>query len=257
MGHRPAWSEGHPSGNAALRSQLSAAVEASTLQLHQAWASDPATVPLPFPQVKLLPSGVDANSACTPGAPARDPAPAGIYCATRNAVLLEHDLLANAYGFNKTPAVAYWIALSLAERLRTQGAKLSPPAANLHANCLAGVLLGGSTDFRSSPAADAVVRAAGRAYGDGDISTVATPEQRAYAVLSGYGATPSNCSEAEMAQLAKGLGPDPAKLGTLAQAVRANSSFQAAYRSQCQSLPNKPCPRPIASSLNPANGSRP
>ena len=236
---------------------LNTAVQVSTAELRRAWAADHFTASLPFPQVVLLPPGVNASGSCSPGAPARNPAPRAMACVARNQVLLQHDLLFASYNDYNAPAVAYWIAIGLAEIIQPKDSPLSRAASNLQVNCLAGVLLGAGAHQSSAPNSDIVVQAAGRAYGDAVSSAVGTTEQRAYAVLSGYGGTPSNCSAAEMAQLAKGLGPDPTKLNTLSQALRANSSFQAAYRSQCQSLPNKPCPRPIASSLQPAKGSRP
>lgn len=236
---------------------LNADVEASTAQLRRAWAADPSTASLPFPQVVLLPSGMDANGACTPGAAARRPAPRAMACSARNQVLLQHDLLANAYNDYKSPAVSYWIAVGLAELIQPEDVSLSSAAANLQANCLAGVLLGAGAQESSATIRDTVVKAAGRAYGDGVHSAVGTTEQRAYAVLSGYGGTPSGCSSAEMASLSRGEVPEPAKLSTLAAKLRGNTDFEEAYTSQCRSQPQRPCPRPIASSLQPPKGSRP
>lgn len=236
---------------------LNAAVQASSAQLRQAWAADPGTASLPFPQVVLLPPGVDASGACIPGAPARSTAPKALACGARNQVLLERDLLALAYEEFKAAAVAYWIAVGLAELIQPQDTALSPAAANLQANCLAGVLLGAGSSRPSAPDAGTVVQAAGRAYGDAVSATVGTTEQRAYAVLSGYGGTPSGCSAVEMAALARGEVPEPAKLATLAETLRANSNLTMAYRSQCQPVGKKPCPRTTASALSPSQSTRP
>ena len=59
----------------ASATDLNAVVQASSAQLRRAWAADPGTASLPFPQVMLLPPGVVASGACSPGAPARKPAP--------------------------------------------------------------------------------------------------------------------------------------------------------------------------------------
>jgi hypothetical protein len=236
---------------------LNAAVHTSAAQLRRAWAEDPGTASQPFPQVVLLPPGVDASGACSPGSPARNPAPRALACVARNQVLLQHRLLSTSFNDFNAPAVAYWIAVGLAELIQPQDTALSPAAANLQANCLAGVLLGAGSSKPSAPDASTVVRAAGRAYGDTVSAAVGTTEQRAYAVLSGYGGTPSGCSAAEMAALARGEVPEPAKLVTLAAPVRANSNLSMAYRSQCQPVGKRTCPRTTASALSPSQSTRP
>lgn len=231
--------------------ELAAAVMASTEQLRRSWAADSTTAALPFPKVHLLLPGVDANGACTAGAAPKQPAPKGFYCASRGEVLLEHDLLAGAYRLHQTPAVAYWIAMGLAERLLPQGATSQGAViSNLQANCLAGVLLSATSGSKVPRVSDALIKATGSAYGGAESAKMATPSQRAYAVLSGYGATSSGCSLGEMANLAKGSVPDQARLGTLAKDLRGSSSLRAAHNSQCVPLlPKRPCPRSVASSL--------
>ncbi len=236
-----------------VATDLNAAVQASSAQLRRAWAMDPGTASLPFPEVVLLPPGVVASGACSLGAPARKPAPRAMACASSSQVLLQHDLLSASYSDYGTPAVAYWIAVGLAELIQPKNTDLSPSASNLQVNCLAGVLLGAG----SVPNSENVVKAAGRAYGDLVNAVVGNTEQRAYAVISGYGGTPSGCSAGEMSDLAQGKVPEPGKLGTLAAALRANTSFHAAYRSQCQPVGKKTCPRTTASSLVPTKATRP
>jgi len=240
-----------------VATDLNAAVQASSAQLRRAWAMDPGTASLPFPEVVLLPPGVVASDVCSLGAPARKPAPRALGCVARNQVLLQHGLMATAYNDYNAPAVAYWIAVGLAETIQPKNTALSPAAANLQANCLAGVLLGAGSRMPSAPDADTVVQAAGRAYGDGVNAAVGTTEQRAYAVLSGYGGTPSGCSTAEMAALARGVVPEPAKLATLAEGLRANSNLARAYRSQCQPVGKKTCPRTTASALGTSQSTGP
>lgn len=230
--------------------ELAAAVVASMEQLRLSWAADPTTSALPFPKVNLLPAGVDANGACTAGAPSNKPAPKGFYCASSGEVLLEHDLLASAYRLHQNPAVAYWIAMGLAERLLPQGAATQGSViSNLQANCLAGVLLSATSGSRVPRASDALLKATASAYGAADNSMVGNPAQRAYALLSGYGATSSGCSSGEMANLVKGSVTDSGRLGSLATDLRGSSSLRAAFSSQCVPLPKRPCPRSVASSL--------
>jgi hypothetical protein len=194
--------------------ELQKAVQVSTAQLRTSWAADPATARRPFPALQLLPPGMNVSGACTPGPPARDPAPTALYCLSRGAVLLNHDLLALvAYRLHKQPAVAYWIAVGLAEHLQPPGATLPPAASSLQTSCLAGVLLGASGSPRLA-LADRWAKAAARAYGDHASETVGTSSQRAYALLSGLGATDLDCSAAAMTRLAAGQVPIPADLGT-------------------------------------------
>lgn len=200
--------------NPISNTDLTAAVEASQAQLRKSWAADPATARLPFPRVELLPPGVEVSGACTPGAPAREPAPTAIYCAGRDAVVLQHDLLSLAYRLHQSSAVTYWIAVGLAERVRPLEAALTPATSSLQVNCLAGVLLGATGPAQSADATDRSVKAAAKAYGDLFSGAVGTGPQRAYALLSGLGATSLDCGAAAMARLAAGQVPIPADLGT-------------------------------------------
>jgi hypothetical protein len=199
--------------NPGVDAELQRAVQASTAQLRTSWAADPATVRRPFPAVQLLPPGLNVSGACTPGAPASDPAPTAVYCPSRGAVLLDHDLLALVYRLHQQPAVAYWIAVGLAEHLQPPGATLPPAAASLQTSCLAGVLLGASGSPRPAMA-DRWAKAAARAYGDHTSETVGTSSQRALALLSGLGATDLDCTAPDMTRLAAGQVSIPPDLGT-------------------------------------------
>jgi hypothetical protein len=193
---------------------LAAVVEASKAQLRRSWAADPATARLPFPRVELLPPGVELSGACTPGAPVREPAPTAIYCARRDAVVLQHDLLTLAHRLHQSPAVTYWIAVGLAERVRPRDAALTPAASSLQVSCLAGVLVGAIGPAQSADATDKSVKAAAKAYGDLFSRAVGTGPQRAYALLSGLGATSLDCGAAAMARLATGQVSIPPDLST-------------------------------------------
>jgi len=215
---------------------LNAALEASEAQLRKSWAADRTTTRLPFPKVQLLPPGVNVSGACTPGDPVREPPPTAIYCASREAVLLEHDLLSLTYRLHKSPALAYWIAVGLAERLQPRDTGLTPAASSLQVSCLAGTLLGATGEDRSADATDRFVKAAAKAYGDSFSGVVGTGSQRAYAVLSGLGATSLDCDAPAMARLAGGqvsISPD---LGTRGPASMGQEM-------DCRQPPT--CPRPL------------
>ena len=241
----------------ASAADLSAAVTAATAataELRQGWAADPTTAALPFPSVRLLPRDASVQGTCNPKAPARVPAPTAAYCATSGEVLLDRDLLADAYGQAKPPQgralVTYWIATALAERLLpapTDGAG-SNVLPILQATCRGGVLLGGSPARKAFPDATPLLIAARSAYGDRYATAVGSASQRGYALLTGLGATAtSSCDAAEMASLVKGAVPDRALLATIEQLPppeRAYGSLLGAINSQCKPLlPKRPCPR--------------
>jgi hypothetical protein len=77
---------------------LNAAVTAATGQLRQAWAADPTTAALPFPTVRLLQPGASLAGTCNPKAPPRRPAATAAFCLSSGEVLLDQDLLADAFG---------------------------------------------------------------------------------------------------------------------------------------------------------------
>jgi len=238
----------------ATAADLSAAVTAATAELRQGWAADPTTAALPFPTVRLLPRDASVQGTCNPKAPARKPAPTATYCAANGEVLLDRDLLADAYA-KARPAqgralVSYWIASGLAERLLPAPADdaTSDALRTLQATCRGGVLLGASPARKAFPDATPLLIAARAAYGDRYAATVGSASQRGYALLTGLGATgTSSCGAAEMAALVKGAVPDRALLATIEQLPppeRAYGSLLGAINSQCKPLlPKRPCPR--------------
>ncbi|MFM1899805.1 MAG: hypothetical protein RLZZ216_381 [Cyanobacteriota bacterium] len=243
-----------PASATTTAADLSAAVTAATAELRQGWAADPTTAALPFPSVRLLPRDASVQGTCNPKASARVPAPTAAYCASRGEVLLDRDLLADAYGQAKPPQgralVTYWIATALAERLLPA----APDGAGsdvlriLQATCRGGVLLGASPARQAFPDATPLLMAARSAYGDRYAAAVGSASQRGYALLTGLGATGTpSCDAAEMGALVKGAVPDPALLATIEQLPppeRAYGSLLGAINSQCKPLlPKRPCPR--------------
>lgn len=238
----------------ASAADLSAAVTAAEAELRQGWAADPTTAALPFPTVRLLAREASVQGTCNPKASARVPAPTAAYCASSGEVLLDQDLLADAYGKAKPPQgrafVTYWIATALAERLLpapTDGAG-SDVLRILQATCRGGVLLGASPARQAFPDATPLLMAARSAYGDRYATAVGSASQRGYALLTGLGATgTSSCDAAEMAALVKGAVPDQALLAKIEQLPppeRAYGSLLGAINSQCRPLlPKRPCPR--------------
>ena len=241
---------------AASGADLSVAVTAATGQLRQAWAADPTTAALPFPRVRLLQPGASVAGTCNPKAPPPRPAATAAYCASSDEVVLDQDLLADAYG--KAPSsqgrllVSYWIAIGLAERLLPMAADgaASPALRTLQATCQGGVLLGASPARQASSDATPLLFAARAAYGDRYREAVGTASQRGYALLTGLGATATpSCGASDMAALVRGEVPDPAllaKVDQLPPPERGFSSLLGAFNSQCRPLPKRHCPRSVA-----------
>lgn len=236
---------------------LDRALQTATTQLRRSWTADRVSATLPFPPIRLLPAGAATDTACNPGAAPQRPNRTALFCASRGDVLLDRDLLGPLLARRGLPAVAYWIAMGLAERLMpaSSGRQLPSAAANLEANCLAGVLLGSSrsqpASGEASPAeteAGSLLNAARSAYGGSFASAMGSSGQRAYALLSGLGATASSCTPEEMAALSRGTVPDPlllTQLNQLAPVERGSHSLMAVIYSQCRPFRNKSCPRRI------------
>jgi hypothetical protein len=234
---------------------LGAAVTAATGQLRQAWAADPTTAALPFPSVRLLQPRASVAGTCNPTAPFHRPAATAAYCATTGEVLLDQDLLADAYGIAQPSQgrwlVSYWIAIGLAERLlpTVSGGTAGAALRTLQAACQAGVLLGASPARQAASDATPLLIATRGAYGDRYREAVGTAGQRGYALLTGLGATATPfCDAADMAALVRGAVPDPALLAKIEQLPppeRAHSSLLGAINSQCRPLPKRQCPRNV------------
>jgi hypothetical protein len=191
-------------------------------ELRQAWSTDPLTRDWPWPEVVLLPTDQRALVVC-PDATSVGAVPdsTAVFCPTTGKVLLDPKWLVKdvqaRYG---TWGLAYWIATGLGQAIRGKaslpGPPLTPIAANLQANCLAGLLLNQRPGLRpASP--KQWLSPAFTAYAARDATTQGTAGQRAYALLSGLGGTRSSCTNKAMAALSTNSVPDPALLKELAE----------------------------------------
>ncbi|MEA5390762.1 hypothetical protein VB738_05740 [Cyanobium gracile UHCC 0139] len=244
-----------PAGDSA---ELDAMVAAIASQLRQSWKADPATAKLPWPAVEVLPAGQTPLSIC-PGATTTAFVATGaqtptVYCAASGKVLLDRTRLVKEASRHGEWGVAYWVGTGLGMAILGQrGASLQPPAAaNLQANCLAGVLIGG-TNLQPKPQdphrPDQLIAPANGAYGTAMAEQMGTRSQRSYALLTGLGVTDlGGCSDGSMAQLAKDQVPDPALLSELGKGRdRAAFNTMAVMNRRCRRLPNSPCPRRLPS----------
>ncbi|MBD2717776.1 hypothetical protein [Synechococcus sp. FACHB-909] len=242
-----------PEDNAAA---LDSVVGGIAAQLRRSWIADPGTASLPWPSIEVLPAGQTPGQVC-PGDSVKDPAAGAVqspalYCAASGRVLLDRSRLAKESNRHGDWGVAYWLGVGLGQAILGQrAARLQPPAtANLQANCLAGVLIGGTSlqpRPQDPPRPDQLVAPANGAYGTAAAEQMGTRSQRSYALLTGLGMTElAGCSDGAMAQLARDQVPDPALLGALATGTdRAAFNTMAVMNRRCRRLPNSPCPRRV------------
>lgn len=266
----------HPQGSAALGAllvtasllapvapvtaapELDGVVVAIAGQLRQSWTADPGTARLPWPAVEVLPAGQSPPSAC-PGASIAASAAGAIqspalYCTASGKVLLDRTMLEKAASRHGEWGVAYWVGIGLGASILGHRAtsRLSPAATNLQANCLAGVLVGGTglqPTPQDPPRPDQLIAPANGAYATAMADQMGTRSQRSYALLTGLGMTElAGCSDEAMAQLARDQVPDPALLSALAAGRdRAAFNTMAVMNRRCRRLPNSPCPRRVPS----------
>ncbi len=245
-----------PVGPGAAAPELDAMVASITAQLRQSWSADPGTARLPWPAIEVLPAGQTPQSAC-PGAGTAASEAGGVqspalYCAGGGRVLLDRNRLTKEASRHGEWGVAYWVGIGLGTAILGQRAtaRRSPATANLQANCLAGVLIGGTSlqpRPQDPPRPDQLVAPANGAYATAMAEQMGTRSQRSYALLTGLGMTElAGCSDEAMAQLARDQVPDPALLGALATGTdRAAFNTMAVMNRRCRRLPNSPCPRRV------------
>ncbi|MCP9917649.1 hypothetical protein [Cyanobium sp. ATX 6F1] len=224
---------------------LQAAVQAVSGPLQQAWKGDPATAALPWPALRLVPAGNGLLSSC-PSAQGASADTSALYCPASGELLLEAKGLSSDRKRYGPWGIAYWVASGLGQAFLARqkaGTALEGPALNLQAICLAGVLLDSSPGLKPSTPAQKLSPARS-AYGSADAALQGTRSQRAYALLSGFGATASPCTAAAMEGLANDRVSDLKLLAEVGEEPnRALSSVSNAPTASCR----KPlrCPRRV------------
>jgi hypothetical protein len=236
-------------GAYAAGDDLDKSVQRWAKQLHHSWSSDPSTASLPFPHIDLLPAGTGVLQACSGSQATDDPGSVGIFCPSSARVLLNRTILALRFKKDDDSAIPYWIATALAESFlnwQSGTPSHSQAAANLQANCLAGVLIAAAPEQKLADPRKQVWPALA-AYNRYYNKRTGTPPQRAYALLTGFGATEASCSDVDMTALASGRVPDPDVLDLLKQIKneRASDSVMAVLGSRCRPRPQASCPRRV------------
>lgn len=216
----PAVSQGtREETNPKPREAIDQDVREATAQLKRVWQRDPVIAGLPFPDVQLL----DRITAQTcPAAPFPASQPLLLVCPGQGKILLDRRALAGPrqYFGAGNGAVTFLVAYGLGQGLVAPLPPTAPlPAATpgLRAACLAGILLGAITSGNrksKTQRLDAAIRTAAQSFPASVAGQLGTGPQRAYAVLSGLGATSLDCGAAAMARLAAGQVPIPPDLST-------------------------------------------
>ncbi len=164
-------------------------------------------------------------------------------------MLLARRTLERAMEVEQDAGVSYRIAMGLGQAiqaLRPAERDMGPQARNLQATCLGAMLLA------RGPAAtpeqrQAILKADRNAYASTAADDYGLPERRAYALLTGMGATKSTCKAASMSALASGTVPDPELL--LSIKTERGSNLKTAINSQCRRPPT--CPRRLEDNYDP------
>lgn len=228
---------------------LDSTMESVGQSLQRAWQSDPLTREIPFPPIVLLPAGEGLSQACPSITPA-EKSRGGLYCPAEGKVLLERRRLERAMEVDQDAGVSYRIAVSLGQAiqaLRPAEREMAPQARNLQATCLGAMLLAQGPAGTPSQR-EAILKVDAKAYATAAASDYGLPERRAYALLTGMGATKSTCKAASMRALAKGTVPDPELLLRITK-ERGSSSLKTAIDSQCRRPPT--CPRRLEDNYDP------
>lgn len=236
-------------GVAAKAMELPGGIQAAEAPLKQAWSEDPRTAASPWPQLKPLPDGTRPQDAC-PQTLLAAPETLAQFCPAKGQVLINLQRLKAVEDRFGTWGVGYWIATALGQAIRDPSAQVGPetsgPAANLEAICLGGVLLGQARGLRPSEAR-ARLSPAFTAYPARLNSSQGTPAQRSYALLTGLGATASDCSLPAMTSLVMGVVPDPERLKALAingsDRAMGDGAIDAVINALCLPRPPRGCPR--------------
>lgn len=234
-----------PLGAAPAVPSLDEELREVTAQMQRVWQRDPVSARRPFPTVRLV-DAIDAK-AC-PGAPFPASRTLLLACPERGELLLiRGELESNRSLFGPGPGVVtFVVAYGLGQWLDTPppaGAPGPAATAGLQAACRAGTLLGAaaSGDHQlERQRIDAALRTAAQGFASSAAAQLGTGPQRAYAVLSGLGATNLDCGAVAMARLAFGQVPIPADLGT-----RGPGSL--GLEVSCRQPPS--CPRRLPSGL--------
>jgi hypothetical protein len=188
-----------------------------TTALQRVWQHDPLSAGRPFPAVRLV-AAIDPKTCPAASFPASRALL--LACPASGELLLDRQELESNRAVFEAGAVAFVVAYGLGQLLGSPlppGAPVPAATAGLQAACRAGTLLA-ATNRGDRQAQrqwlEAAIRTAAQGLDSSAAGQLGTAPQRAYAVLTGIGGTPLDCSAAAMARLAAGQVPIDPDLGT-------------------------------------------
>jgi hypothetical protein len=211
---------------AASAAALPSPAGASTLEqaidyLRQAWQRDPLTATRPFPSVRLVDR---RRSQDCPRPRIAETGSLVVSCTDTGEILVDRPQLVALRGVFGEAAEAFAVAYGLAQSLISSPTPAAPVASAtdaLRAACAAGTLLAAMPipDSDRRLLLNNAISAGEQAFPSSAAPKLGTGPQRAYALLSGMGGTPLDCSVAAMARLAGGAEPLEAFLATRGTSV--------------------------------------
>ena len=222
-------------------------IDAIARSLSRIWLAQPLIQPQQPPGLEVLRRGLSVKAACPQSSDQVLPA---AYCPSTHRLLIDPDRLDETRDQFRQGGLAFWIARGYGQALVLANSSSSPPSRlqNLQATCLAGTLLGLMPSTPEQPLQSTLNQALKTTLADFD------PEQapsqgkaapRAYAFLTGTGATRLSCSSAALTPLAAEdpQVPDGEILLLFSDQLRGPS---VGFDQFCRRPPQPTCPRPLS-----------
>lgn len=223
-----------------------ATVEAIGQSLRGLWIDHTLLQKQPPPVVEILPKGQALKVACPQ---AGDQALPASYCPGIHRVLIDPARMADTLDHFRQGGMAFWIARGFGQAMVSAPSAKGAPSllGNLQATCLAGTLLGLLPSTPGSPQQRTLSQGLKATLADFDPDQVPSQGkagQRAYAFLTGTGATRLSCSQAALTTLAEAdpQVPDQEILRQFSDQLRGPG---VGFDQFCRQPPQATCPRPL------------
>ncbi|MEY4354221.1 MAG: putative neutral zinc metallopeptidase [Cyanobacteriota bacterium] len=223
------------------------AIDAIARSLTGIWLAQPSLQPRQPPALEFLRRGLSVKAACPQSSDQVLPA---AYCPTSHRLLIDPDRMDDTRDHFRLGGLVFWIARGYGQALVMANPSSRPPSRlqNLQATCLAGTLLGLMPSTPQQPLQTTLNQALRATLADFDPEQTPSEgkaSQRAYAFLTGTGATRLSCSSAALSPLAAEdpQVPDREILLLFSDQLRGPS---VGFDQFCRRPPQPTCPRPLA-----------
>lgn len=223
-----------------------ASVEAISQSLSGIWINHPLLQQKQPPVVAILPKGAGLKVACPEAGDQDLPA---AYCPGPHRVLIDPVRMADTLDHFRQGGMAFWLARGFGQAMLSAPSHGRVPSRleNLQATCLAGTLLGLLPSQPGTPLQRTLSQGLKATLADFDPDQAPSQGkagQRAYAFLTGTGATRLSCSRTELTPLAAGEPqvPDQEILLQFSDRLRGPG---VGFDQFCRKPPQPICPRPL------------